>query len=449
MRWWQKPRQERKLQSLLFEGLIFGCGVAVPQLAFELSKFLVLGPEGYASNWSLYFQGLVKQGLSDKNEGFLTIVTNRFESLHQRFGLWPVGMLLVLFLGFWGRSGSQSGRRIALTISTAILCMGFYWMFKSLGWPRYFVIQLILLAALAAYLAATAPRSQFVAILLVILLTFAGGAEKMKLALNRPDQGLFRWSTDRMEREKAADQMISELNQRNPLLVSGWWASVADFLYHLQGEKQFVKFQQSMLANSELEFLYASNRKFGAELAKVHYNKFDNLQKHFDGPGYFLVESSSSYPPHTGYRAGSGQSVKPKLSSEATGRLWQSRILEKCPPPGDFFQLLGNGIRIHAQSNPQVVSFNLNGEFQQLEFHAFIEELPDSALLNKKAGVVAVQILMDGKYLGRWIVDASRNFSKKLNLYGAQELKVIVDSAKETISCDWLNIGFSEVPAEK
>jgi hypothetical protein len=292
------------IYCFLLEGSFFGLGALLPQIGYEMLKMFALGSNGYAENWKLYYDFLVSQGLANGKEDFFQMLQKRLASLHERYGLWQPGLILILGLGFAPMARGVF-HRVALGLSTAILFLGAYWLFKSLGWPRYFSSALVLYCALAALLVATSSKRNLVGYFLLVALTFSSGAPKIIHAINRADNGLFQLSSERLERlatVKKIKKTMSNHGLRH--LHSGCWAGVADLIYYFRGDVQFVKYDPTQVNKEEVSVIYASNKKFGAELATVHRKTMDGWHVFHDSSGFFACESLNQHP--------SGSSAQPE-----------------------------------------------------------------------------------------------------------------------------------------
>jgi hypothetical protein len=288
----QSVTLKEKIYRFCMESFFFGIGVLIPQFGYESIKLLNLGANGYAEHWKIYFNVIVSDGLAGAKESLFGMVQNRFKLLHDRFGVWQPGLVLIVGLGFAPLVRGMVIRRIALGLSTAILSLGAYWLFKSLGWPRYFCGPLILSFALVSLLVGISSRKNLLALMLLIVLTYSDGAPKLFYAITGADNGLFRLSSDRIERAAAVTKLKQVMENRDSqILYSSWWAGVADLIYHLRGNVQYVKFDHTGVLSYRLNSVYATNLKFGDKVAAVHRNTMTDWHPHYSSSKFIIYEN--------------------------------------------------------------------------------------------------------------------------------------------------------------
>jgi len=138
------------------------------------------------------------------------------------------------------------------------------------------------------------------------------------------------------------------------------------------------------------------------------------------------------------------KSKKPVLDHDQTKLLWDCILAPNTLLVGENLKLLDNGIRIHPGGPPRNLSFNVEKKFKSVQLHAFIDNLPSSALMDSTAATVGVEVFVDGKSQGHLSVDRHQNQIFNLDLSGAKELKIVVDDGNGSNNWDWLNVGISQ-----
>lgn len=211
--------------------LIGGC--LLPIVAFELFKVTQLGFAGYAENWRTFADFFRGQAFNASGaEGSLTgTVRQRFVIVDQR--LLTSRMLFIVAAGaiacaFGLRQYAKQWLALFAGISASMLVLGFYWLFFSIGWPRYLLIGIAMgcfLLALPLLAGArwwcVAPYSALIGVLL------APGIPRLAYVRGRADRGLFRPNSERVARAEIVAKINELQSQRDVTLGSRWPAEYA------------------------------------------------------------------------------------------------------------------------------------------------------------------------------------------------------------------------------
>lgn len=134
------------------------------------------------------------------------------------------------------------------------------------------------------------------------------------------------------------------------------------------------------------------------------------------------------------------QSIKPKVDKQKTKILADNIITVSSG--GGFVETKDGGILVHpAAKHPTTVEFDVGAKLAWVSLHVWIGEIPKDMLSKKNFGTAGVTVWVDGKSLGRRMIDRRTNQSIQLNLADARILRVSVDSLDNDDSCDWCTIG--------
>ena len=105
-----------------------------------------------------------------------------------------------------------------------------------------------------------------------------------------------------------------------------------------------------------------------------------------------------------------------------------------------------NGIMIHpGVTAPTSVSFALDGKLRAIGIKPYMAPLNEEGKAHADAGIVGVELLVDGKSVDKFTVD--RNFSqeKTLDVKGAKSLEIRVDNGNGTPIWDWFHVKVTSV----
>jgi hypothetical protein len=159
-------------------------GILAPLLVFELWKWAALGGAGWLANQRATFGFLSSQGLGEPAPAALgALLVERGDQLAERFALSPLLALLTLPLAFLALGRAEGRLRTAgRTLLLAAALEAVYWLFLSIGWPRYLYVGLVIhLFAIALAVAATRGRAWRAALLVVTVAAVVPGLPRLRL----------------------------------------------------------------------------------------------------------------------------------------------------------------------------------------------------------------------------------------------------------------------------
>jgi hypothetical protein len=141
----------------------------------------------------------------------------------------------------------------------------------------------------------------------------------------------------------------------------------------------------------------------------------------------------------------SSQSVgKPSnIDSAETAKLFARLKNSRVAQPNGVVTGSPESIFLHPSINgPTSATFDVSGMSGKRAIEGWIARLP--AGLAAEGGVVSVDVLLDGKSLGKFDVTRDKNMRVAADLNGKSDLTVIVDAANGTDACDWFNFGITK-----
>jgi hypothetical protein len=243
--------------------------VAVPLVAFEGWKLLVLGTEEWMARIAETADFVAKHGVQTATSGgapeagLLLRFTRKSQKLYDHFGCSVLELVLIgataCYLAW--RSGRRWLRDASFVLFVGIVFHGFWWLWVSVGRERYFVIAIVLFAVVAAFGVAAADgwrRLGFVSLLVMLAAANAG-----RLGSPLLDARLARQS-DRLQRQAATVGFLASSGGDRPLVAPNWQA-VIDLEYLLPGTRNFEPLVHFAETSPDRDFLLALNERFAHE----------------------------------------------------------------------------------------------------------------------------------------------------------------------------------------
>ena len=199
--------------------MIWLAACLAPTLLFECWKLAELGMAGYTRNWAALFQWMKIQGLASSSRSAFDIGRERLAVLQENFLVNLVGfaflLLVSLRLALARRTQDWAGLFLGSQVSVFFLAL--YWVFFSIGLPRYLVIGMAM-ACFAMIIPILAWLRFRWAILYLGLcaMVLAGGLRRIPATATRAaDHGLFKATAERHARKKIV-QTIRGLQTPGP-----------------------------------------------------------------------------------------------------------------------------------------------------------------------------------------------------------------------------------------
>lgn len=259
-----------KIRSALTDLLLVVWFCLLPLVCFEVWKLFILGFAGYVDNNLQLFKYAREQGMINK----LLIIeqlTERSQNFYLRFGVSISEMLLLglasIYIAF--KIGSNWLLRLTTVSFAGTFIHLTYWLFFSVGWPRYFYSGLVLLCFIVAIPLQVINKKSLAIYLLVIAVVLTGAIWRTKLLTGTlwptsypiliPDT----WFAAAPERKNQllVTGFLDAYYDRRPF-VAFWGGSVTDLEYLLRGVANFTGYQGLKSQDYERGFLLIKNTVF-------------------------------------------------------------------------------------------------------------------------------------------------------------------------------------------
>lgn len=263
-------RRDRKTMARTIVG-VFGpmlAGFATPFLLFELWKFTSLGLAGYRNYWAQWLDYIAEDGVS-ANSGVLATLVDRIGLVKNRFGFFlPAAWIVLIAVGWVLRTERKLFQVFAALVFLAAV-YSVYWIYLSIGWPRYFIIGLVIIIfAFGLPFLSQQRRMEWKVIYAAVMIFFAVFA-------SRNYNVFFPFENIRLYQPGAQMLALLDLNdllapqlEMKPFLTQGWAAS-ADIEYILPASLNFTsewdsdfRFDRPFLIAANSQFLSASDARF-------------------------------------------------------------------------------------------------------------------------------------------------------------------------------------------
>jgi hypothetical protein len=266
--WTHRKNINRVVKPLVFDFGTVLLGFLIPYMLFEFWKILSLEIPGYIEYWSRYIKYVTEKGRGVSG-GSLSIALSRLEIIQNRFGIYyPAILGLMMGLGIALRKDSQLLRFFYLILIISVP-YGVYWFLFSTGWPRYFIIALILKMVFLS-VPFMSPKmllggKLFYSLVLVLLISL--GMNKISPVYPFRGIELYQPTSNVIALVEAGAQLSTQLD-RTPFLTQ-WWATSADLEYILDQEHNFTTYWDPKAKQVE-KAIIAVNTKFILSKDEVH-----------------------------------------------------------------------------------------------------------------------------------------------------------------------------------
>jgi hypothetical protein len=234
-------------------------GAVIPPGAFELFKLISLGPGGYAANTAQELAFAAYRNDPGQSPGRLAVyaanAAGHYPAFGAHFGFSLLALALLCAFALFvvlTRARAPGARAFACALAAGSALSLAWWLFASIGWPRYAVIGLVLAAALLACAAFARPASGALIAVLVLAVVVRPHAEKIADNL-RFSFGQGFAETDRVRRLHETTAFLAA-HPGAPLL-SGWWATDVELEYTLPTVANFTRWDHVPPATVEGDWL--------------------------------------------------------------------------------------------------------------------------------------------------------------------------------------------------
>ncbi len=253
-------------------------GFVLPLVMFEAWKYSVLGPS-IAGNAQDFWTYVVAQAASSHpGTGPLGAYDESLSALSERFRILLPDLVFGGAVVWWMIRHDRPLTRLFVVLASVVVVHSLWWLFLSIGWPRYFVFALPVIAFIFAMplLVAVPDRRACLVYLLLLLLSSASGWTRLSLPMNRttssggapfvptlPAKGLLE-----------ATDVLAPIAARRDVIVTQWWATGIDMEYALPTHGNFTHYKDAVAIGRgpywiavNTRFMDAKDQPFAAMLA--------------------------------------------------------------------------------------------------------------------------------------------------------------------------------------
>lgn len=264
-----------------------------PLFVFEGYKLVMLSNlDSYVQHASQKMSFIASQGTTREPElSMIERFYDRSAVIAERFGVSVLTILLVSGGAFVlvMRSGHKAAMQVSTLIALTALILTIYFLFVSNGWPRYFVVALILWMSLVALSMAVVPKKQRIALALVCLSgLLVANAAKLPFLSHGLERGLFRSSHELSSALEVTDTVdaLVETSHEQQILITRWWGATVDVEYYSRNVGVFEAYTPQLLKQPNHPFKTVFNKNF----VSLEESGFRELMSLCQSPEY---ESSS------------------------------------------------------------------------------------------------------------------------------------------------------------
>lgn len=237
-------------------------GLSIPFVLFEFWKLSVLSPAAFVDNWRAYLWYASNAGMPGPTLSFTGMNQARAQLLMERFGVSLPVMAALLAAGWLLVRQDPRLRQVFLAAVSIVAVYSVWWVFFSLGWPRYFIIGLTVgIFSLALPLLSSRrwpTRLLYGALLVALSLVNWARFPYPFHGVNSSSLMLGDSSRQLLAAGKAA--AACQASQRTRVRTQ-WWATAADLQFVMPGSVNFTTFKDTD-SESEGGFCIAVNTRF-------------------------------------------------------------------------------------------------------------------------------------------------------------------------------------------
>lgn len=265
--------------TLTKESLPLLAGFCAPWLAFEVWKLIALGWADYFAIWSDLINMVSRFGSEgSRSTNLLIRAQQRLPIFLDRFGLFLPSIPLILVFARM-QIDNQSVRQLFDRLSWSAGVLLVYWLFFSLGLPRYAIMALTLFifAICLPLLSETSWKRTGVYGLVLLLLT-SGCWLRLRYPIQRVETWFGPSANTKHQLETIAFLNRLEIEGK-PRFATEWWATASDLEYLLPTSLNFTPYSNPQL-NQKASFWLVCNTKFlskDPEIARILYESDKSL----------------------------------------------------------------------------------------------------------------------------------------------------------------------------
>ncbi len=251
------PGRSREFFSQVFYLCV---GFIVPFVIFETWKYFKLGLTVYIERWRDYLSFIDEQGIKGQMLTLIKLYKMRAGTIYERFGITlPSVTFLIVLVGVLVNK-NEDVRRLYFVFVSMIVSYSFWWVFFSIGWPRYYIIALILIIAVASLPFLSLHPRKWMLLYLVLLIAWPAHTwDHIKFPFSQFDAQYFK-PTKRTEALLQASNILFQSRVKERILTQ-WWATAADLEYIMNENLAFTTYRDETQKSAH-PYWIGANSKF-------------------------------------------------------------------------------------------------------------------------------------------------------------------------------------------
>ncbi len=253
------------------DGLIALGAFCLPAASFELWKMASLGWSGYLANLREFRAFFSRMSSDHASTSAFWRADGYSGAMQQHFGF-SAPLLLVVLVGcaipFYFSIQDLRARRLFTWLAAGAMVNAAWWLFMSIGWPRYALIGLCLYFAALACVVFFVRARWAVAVALSILLLFAFdcGLSRLEAPVKFVAETRYR-ETPRIRDLLKTASLLEHLENERPFVMS-WWGTAIDSEYALPTVENFVRYDHVPEGRKNQELILVRN-EFWVDFTKI------------------------------------------------------------------------------------------------------------------------------------------------------------------------------------
>lgn len=300
------PKRRRRIVDCFLAVITF----AVPFLAFELWKVVVLGRHQYVLVAKKYVSFVATQstGTTASSSSAAKMIATALQTYSANAGIMqdhfrysPFTLFVIIALVGWlvcCYAEVRIARLLYVWLATGSLILGLYWLFVSKGWPRYALICLSLyFAAISCVVFIKQSRLIVGSITLLLLITFSASYARLIDPFRFVATNKFGY-TSRVVNLMKTVSFLKGLQEKEPF-VMGWWATAVDVEYAMPGVGHFVQYDHVRPSREDTGLILVRNKVWVTWGTTPEFTAWEQRCNEvlFDAPPYLVSQCPNNSLP--------------------------------------------------------------------------------------------------------------------------------------------------------
>lgn len=242
-------------------------GFVSPLIIFELWKFSVLGRSQFIENWRQYLAYAGQDGARLTQSSLIELYNERAGILRERFGILLIGAGILLAIAWLMVKKENNLKRLFLILVSIVIVYSFWWVFLSIGRPRYFIIGLILMMfVISLPLLANRPKSHIFPYFLLIIFFASGTWARLMYPFEGLDGKYFAPTVQTQGLLSASKLLSEDINSKTKeRIVTQWWGTAADLEYIMDTPLNFTTYRDKVVEKRKSFWMAINTRFMGKE----------------------------------------------------------------------------------------------------------------------------------------------------------------------------------------